>query len=122
MSFNIPLEIIDLAKKLGPRKYYPVPPSIHVQYNYEDHNENLKLREDVTKFFHKKVIKWINKDSNFKKYSDKLEFFESSDGYLHIYKLLRNFVKKSNVNWWDLRETNYHLIKDYLNVFLTKTF
>jgi len=96
------------------KKYYPVPPIIQSVYEYQDINKDVYLRKDVTKFFHQKIIKWIKEDSIFYKFKPKINFLNSVDGQIYIYNLLRNFVKKSGINWYDLRD-NYQLIKEYLN-------
>ena len=96
------------------RRYWPVPPLIQSVYEYQDVNKDVYLRKDVTQFFHQKIIKWINEDSEYSKHKSKLGFLNSVDGQMHIYNLLRKFVKKSGINWYDLRD-NYQIIKEYLN-------
>jgi hypothetical protein len=39
---------------------------------------------------------------------------ETDEGKMHIYNLLRHFIKKSGINWFDLRD-NYSIIKEYLS-------
>ena len=118
---QIPLNL--LVKKNNPpvnnqkpttRRYWPVPPLIDHIVEYQDVNKDVYLRKDVTKFFHEKVLKWINEYDEFKIYKSKLQFLKTTDGQLHIYNLLRHFVKKSGINWYDLRD-NYSIIKEYLN-------
>ena len=118
---QIPLNL--LVKKNNPpvnnqqpttRRYWPVPPLIDHIVEYQDINKDVYLRKDVTKFFHEKVLKWINEYDEFKIYKSKLQFLKTTDGQLHIYNLLRHFVKKSGINWYDLRD-NYSIIKEYLS-------
>jgi hypothetical protein len=96
------------------RKYYPVPPTYPSVYQYQNVNKDMNLRLDVTKFFHRKVIKWLDSEESFHKYQSKKSYLESTDGQLHIYRLLRMFVKRSGINWYDLRD-NYSIIKDFLS-------
>jgi hypothetical protein len=42
------------------RRYWSVPPVIDHIVQYQDINKDVNLRKDVTKFFHEKVLKWIN--------------------------------------------------------------
>jgi hypothetical protein len=96
------------------RRYYPVPPLIDHVVEYQNINKDINLRKDVTKFFHDKVIKWINEYDEFKIHKSKLSFLKTTDGQMYIYNLLRHFVKKSGINWYDLRD-NYSIIKEYLS-------
>jgi hypothetical protein len=96
------------------KRYWPVPQFIDRIYEYQDINKDPKLRKQVTEFFIKKVLKWIDSDSEFSKYNNKKEMLNSSEGHLHIYQLLRTYIKKYNTNWYDL-EKNYHSVKQYLS-------
>ncbi len=101
-------------EKPSTRRFWPVPPVIESVYEYQNVNKDPKLRKEVTMFFHKKVLKWIREYDEFKKYKNKLTFLESVEGQMHIYNLLRKFIKKSGINWFDLRD-NYSIIKEYLS-------
>jgi len=96
------------------RRYWPVPPMIRSDYLYQDVNKDVNLRNDVTNFFHRKIIKWINEYPEFKHLHSKKKFLESNEGRIHIYNLLRHFIKKSGINWYDLRD-NYSIIKEYFS-------
>jgi len=85
------------------------------EYKYLNINKDPQLRKDVTDFFKKKIIKWINHDFEFKKYNNKIKLLESVEGTKIIYNLIRNFVKKYKVNWYDLRTKKYYFIKDYFS-------
>jgi hypothetical protein len=95
------------------RRYWPVPTMMPSVFEYQDVNKDLRLRKDVTQFFHRKVIKWIDTEDSCKHLKQQKTFLESVDGQMHIYQTLRKFVKKSGINWYDLRD-NYPLIKQYL--------
>jgi hypothetical protein len=101
------------------RRYWPVPLLMPSVFEYKNVNKDLALRKDVTTFFHIKVLKWINTETAYKKIKSKKKFLESIDGQMHIYNLLRKFVKHSGINWYDLRD-NYALIKDFLASKLNK--
>jgi hypothetical protein len=103
-----------LTEKPEFRRYWPVPPIIESVFEYQNVNTDLHLRKEVTIFFHKKIIKWIKNYTEFAHHKSKLDFLNSIDGQMHIYNLLRKFIKKSGINWYDLRD-NYSIIKEYLN-------
>jgi hypothetical protein len=99
------------------RRYWPNPNQnqnfVSSVYQYQDINHDMKLRKSVTKFFNQKVLKWLNSDADFQHLKSKKTYFESNEGLQYIYSLLRHFVKRSGINWYDLRD-NYSLIKKYL--------
>lgn len=107
-------EIKPLTEKPQYRRYWPVPVLLESVYEYQNINTDLNLRKDVTNFFQRKIIKWIKNYPEFSQHKSKLNFLESVDGQMHIYNLLRKFIKKSGINWYDLRD-NYSIIKEYLN-------
>ena len=88
----------------------PVVPSV---IQYQNLNADTTLRTDVTKFFNRKVIKHITKHSDLNHLEKELPFLKSSDGWKFIYKLLRRFVKNTQINWYDLRD-NYRTVRDYI--------
>ena len=88
-------------------------PSVPVRYQNVGDNPN--LQSDVTLFFYKKVLKWINYYDDFKHLKKYSSFLAKSSGKKYIYDLLRLFVKKSAANWYDLRDRqNYDIVKKYL--------
>jgi len=96
------------------RRYWPVPPLIDSIYEYQDINKDINLRKDVTEFFHRKVLKWIDEYSDFSHLKTQKKYLQSNEGKMHIYNLLRHFIKKSGINWYDLRD-NYTIIKEFLS-------
>ena len=78
-------------------------------YNYQDLNKDPKIHDQIINFFQKKIIKWMNNNLIKKN----IDFIKSKEGYEYIYHLIRKFVKKENVKWYELREKNYVLIKEY---------
>ena len=100
-------------------KYFIPPPNITSVIEYQNVNKDERLRKNVTDFFLKKSIKWIENYKEFEHLKNKQELLKSTKGYNIIYNLLREFVKKGSNNWFDLRE-NYDVIKDYLRYKLGK--
>jgi hypothetical protein len=96
------------------KRYWPVPPVIDSIYEYQDVNKDVKLRKDVTEFFHRKVLKWIEEYPEFTHLKSKKNNLQTDEGKMRIYNLLRHFIKKSGINWYDLRD-NYSVIKEYLS-------
>jgi hypothetical protein len=95
------------------RKYYPPPPFLYTTFEYQDVGTNMKYRTEVTDFFYQKVLKWIQSYKEFSHLKKHLPFLKSNEGFKYIYELLRLFTKKSNINWFDLRD-NYPVVKDFL--------
>jgi hypothetical protein len=118
VNLNNKKELNTPTEKQQYRRYWPVPNQIESIIEYQNVNVDLNLRKDITTFFHAKVIKWINNYPDFAKYKSKLSLLKSIDGQLYIYNLLRKFIKKSGINWYDLRD-NYSIIKKYINVKLS---
>ena len=81
----------------------------------QDVGNNPELQEQITKFYIKKTIKWLNKDKEFTKFTKQSKFIDSQEGRKFIYKTLKLFVKKNKVNWYDLRnDETYEDVKDYI--------
>jgi hypothetical protein len=102
-----------------PLTYFLPPPLINSTFIYQDVNKDPKLREDITNFFLKKTIKWINDYSEFKNSKYLLPKLKTDIGYELIYNVLRQFIKKNNCNWYELRN-NYDLVKDFIRYRLNK--
>jgi len=98
------------------KKLYSIPinPQPTTPIQYQDVGEDPNLQSQVTKFFHEKVLKWINEYPDFKHLKKHLKFLNEK-GEKYIYNLLKLFVRKSKANWYDLRDPkNYDNIKQYL--------
>ena len=77
--------------------------------------ENPKLQEEVTKFYLTKTIKWLGKNQEFAKVKKQEKFIKSKKGSGFMYKILKSFIKKNQVNWYELRaDDNYEDVKDYI--------
>jgi hypothetical protein len=98
------------------KKLYSIPinPQPTTPIQYQDVGDDPNLQSQVTKFFHEKVLKWINEYPDFKHLKKHLKFLNDK-GEKYIYNLLKLFVRKSKANWYDLRDPkNYDNIKQYL--------
>lgn len=85
------------------------PQYTRISYDYQDLNKDPKIHYQIVSFFQKKIIKWINNNT----LKNNIKFIKSEKGFEHIYHLIKKFVKKYNVKWYELREKNYDLIKEY---------
>jgi hypothetical protein len=103
----VPTNLLDDKGNIIYKKYFPPPPISESTYIYQDINKDENLRNQVISFFCDKMIKWSSNDEQ------KANFYKSYDGKKKINKILRNFVKIYNYNWYDLIE-NYKKVKKYI--------
>jgi hypothetical protein len=96
-----------------PLIYFEPPPFIESSITYQDVNKDPNLRKLLTDFFYEKTIKWVSSYNNFKNVKKSLTMLKSDKGYSIIYNLLRKYIKKNNLNWYDLKKY-YNNIKEYL--------
>ena len=89
-----------------PQTYFVPPPFINSTLVYYDVNNDKNLREMMTEYF-------LKKSKNFIKSKNSLAKLNSPNGYKIIYEILRYFVKKYDINWYDLKE-KYDFVKDYI--------
>jgi hypothetical protein len=109
----------NLSESIRDATYSPRFPNLFVEtpYRYDatDVGENENLQKDVTDFFHNKTQKWVKEEHEFSKVKKHLKFIKSKKGNPYIYKLLKSFVKKNNVNWYELRgDEHYDDVKEYI--------
>jgi len=98
------------------KKYYIPPPYINSNIQYQNIDIDHNLRKLITKFYLKKLIKWIKNYKEFENLKHKLSDLESNKGINIIYNLLRSYSKKKNIKWFDMKEkNNYYSIKNYFN-------
>ena len=101
---------------------FPGVPYIKSYYEYIDLNHDKNLQKNVTKFFYDELIqKWIPNDKIFKKFKNK-KMLKTKDGLQLMYKILLKLVTKGDTKWWDLRDPQYILTKDYIYYQLSKFF
>ena len=97
-------------------------PHITSYYEYLDVNQDKNLQKKVTMFFYRVLIdEWIVTDIQFKKFKNK-KLLKNKDGLQLIYKILNKLVKKGDTNWYDLRDPQYELTKDFIFYQLSKYF
>ena len=101
--------------------YFVPPPIINELEKKVNLNKDKELRKKVTDFFYRKTKKWIENDSDFKEAKKNLKEIKSDEGYDIIYQLIRKYVKKHNVNWFDLRKYHYSSVKKYFKIKLSKS-
>jgi hypothetical protein len=100
-------------------KTYFIPPLYNQRtYEYQNINKDKRLRYNVTEFYYNKIIKWIKTQEFFHKYQKLLPFLKTKKGFKYVYTLLRIFVRRTELNWYDLKE-NYESIKDFLRLELS---
>lgn len=95
-------------------KTYFIPPMYNQRvYEYQNINKDKRLRVDMTQFYYTKIIKWIENEEFFFKYKKLLPFLKTNKGFKYVYTLLRIFVRRTELNWYDLKD-NYEVVKDFL--------
>tara|TARA_B100000795_G_C22766770_1_gene426054 strand:+ start:1010 stop:1393 length:384 start_codon:yes stop_codon:yes gene_type:complete len=110
------------TKTFDGKMTFPGVPYIKSYYQYIDLNEDKKLQKNVTKFFYDELInKWIQNDKIFNKFKSQ-KILKTKDGLQLIYKILLKLVTKGDTKWWDLKEPQYILTKDYIFYQLSKFF
>lgn len=101
------------------KRYWPHPTIMQTNYTYQNVNNDARLQNNVTNFFHKKLLKWLNTDNKFAKFKDNENILSSKKGKYLIHTLLHKVIIKSGINWYDLRD-NYKLIKKFIYLKLKK--
>ena len=92
---------------------FPGVPYIKSYYEYIDLNHDKNLQKNVTKFFYDELMH--------KKFKNK-KMLKTKDGLQLMYKILLKLVTKGDTKWWDLRDPQYILTKDYVYYQLSKFF
>ena len=105
--------IVDDISYNKPLTYFLPPSNIPSTILYQDVNKDKNLRNSMTLFYLNKTIKWINKYNKFKNLKHLLNKLESKSGYKIIYNILRQYVKKNIINWYDLKQ-NYSDVKIFI--------
>ncbi len=100
----------------------PRAPYIKSYYEYIDVNEDKNLQKNVTMYFYDELMqKWIPNDKNFKIFKNN-KTLKTKDGLQLMYKILLKLVKRGDTKWWDLRDPQYILTKDFIFYQLRKFF
>jgi hypothetical protein len=116
IALNAINENIRDSRRITVKPYSPYLESPY-RYDVEDIGDNEDLKEDVTEFFYNKTLKWLDKDIEFAKVKKTKKILKTKKGESYIYKILGSFVKKNNVNWYELRdEKNFEDVKDHIRL------
>lgn len=115
IALNTIAENIRDANRITVKQYNPYLESQYSKYDIQDVGDNLELQDDLTDFFYEKTLKWLDKDLEFNKVKKTKKVIKSKKGRAYINKILKSFVKKNKVNWYELRdEKNYDDVKEYI--------
>ena len=115
IALNTIAENIRDANRPIIKQYNPYLESPYLRQDIQDVGDNFELQEDLTDFFYEKTLKWLDKDLEFNKIKKTKKVLKSKKGRPYINKILKSFVKKNKVNWYELRdEKNYDDVKDYI--------
>ena len=115
IALNSIAENIRDANRITVKQYNPYLESPYSKYDIQDVGDNFELQEDLTDFFYQKTLKWLDKDLEFNKVKKTKKIIKSKKGRVYINKILKAFVKKNKVNWYELRdEKNYDDVKEYI--------
>ena len=103
------------------KQYFPIITKSESYYQYQNLNKDKNLRNHMVKKYTKHLEKWI--DNNFyDKLNILIKFRKSNKNikeyifknyltYEKIYSILRKYVNRNDVNWYDLHEHKYELRK-----------
>lgn len=83
--------------------------------NYTDVNKDTVLRKKSVKYFYNELIDWISNDKDFIELKNtEFDNLNNKNQVLKkIFKLLRYYIKKKKINWWEL-EKKYKSVKRYI--------
>jgi hypothetical protein len=95
-------------------KYYPAPPFILSYHKYPKVNVSEEIILDVTEYYLNKLNEWFKKDISYNRVKKLSKYLKKNkDGMKTLHKLLRLIVKKTELNWFDLKY-NEIFVKDYI--------
>jgi hypothetical protein len=83
-------------------------------YDYIDLSENKDLQKDVIKFYYRKTLKWLENNPEFSKLKKHLAFLKTEKGIKYLKSLVKLYVKKNKVKWYEMRKDHYDEVKDYI--------
>lgn len=84
--------------------YNPYLESPFLKQEIQNIGNDENLQDNVTEYYYNKTIKWIQDEHEFNKAKKHLKFIKSKKGLPYIKKVLKSFVKKSDKNWYELRD------------------
>jgi ribosomal protein L29 len=83
-------------------------------YDYIDLSESKDLQKEVIKFYYKKTLKWLENNPEFNKVKKHLAFLKTEKGIKYLKSLVKLYVKKNKVKWYEMRKDNYDEVKDFI--------
>ena len=105
---------------MGKDKYIFLPPPFtSTFFKYQNVNVDPNLRKNVTDHYFDLMNSLLQNDNRFKSLKKHSKFLSSKQGYEIIYKVLKRYTKKYDINWYDLRSQNENTL-DYLSDKLIK--
>lgn len=105
---------------MGKTKLIFLPPPFTSSYfTYQNVNADPKLRKMITDHYFDLITTLIKNDNRFKSIKKHIKFIDSRQGYEIIYKILKRYTSKYDINWYDLRSQNEDTL-DYLALKLSK--
>lgn len=105
---------------MGKDKYIFLPPPFtSTFFTYQNVNVDPNLRKNVTDYYFDLMDSLLKNDKRFKLLKKHSKFLSSKQGYEIIYKVLKRYTKKYDINWYDLRSQNENTL-DYLSDKLIK--
>lgn len=123
LNLNSYLDAIsDTESDTEKKNVFLPPPFVPTIREYQSVNNDHNLQKRVTMYFFGKVLDWVDYDDHFKSLKKHKKYLDSKKGIRLVYHLLKEFVKYGQTNWYDLKDPQYDLTKDYLNYKLKKYF
>lgn len=114
--------VTDTESDTNKKNIFVPPPFIPTIREYQNVNNDKKLQKNVTMYFFGKVLDWVSYDDNFKSLKKHIKYLDSKKGVRLVYYLLDRFVRHGQTNWYDLKDPQYNLTKDYLRFKLIEHF
>ena len=100
---------------MGKTKLIFLPPPFTSSYfTYQNVNVDPNLRKNVTDHYFDLLPELLNNDNRFKPLKKHKNLFTDKKGYELVYKVLKRYTRKYDINWYDLRTQNEDTL-DYLS-------
>lgn len=96
------------------RMIFLPPPLSRFPLTYQNVNADPQLRKNVTDHYFDLLPQLVKEDNRFKKLKKHLKMLQTRKGYDLVYKILRRYTRKYDINWYDLRSQNQDTL-DYLS-------
>ena len=100
---------------MGKTKLIFLPPPFTSSYfTYQNINVDPNLRKNVTDHYFDLMPQLIKSDKRFNKLNKHKKLLTDQKGYELVYKVLKRYTRKYDINWYDLRSQNDDTL-DYLS-------